>query len=161
MTTMLPRSQEEIVAHYETIRGDDLLGFKAEVLLASLDYEHARPYLRPDVTPEGWDDGTLSLDRDSVWQAAAGYLDFAWGKAAGHRGISAERSVEKLAEYAWLLGRDDVVAAMGEAGYAMYGVPKLVAFAEGMGLPVRTDCGLDRMAQGDPCGADYDCGCRS
>ena len=68
--------------------------------------------------------------------------------------------MEKLIEYAWLLGRDDVVAAMEAAEYTNYGAPKVKAFAEGMGFPWPTDDpGLTRMADGLPCADDCLNGC--
>lgn len=93
------------------------------------------------------------------------YLEFAIGKALDHRGLSAGRSVEKLREVAWVLGRDDVVKAMDEAGYAYYGVPKLQAFARVMDFPflVSKDyydqTQLINMAAGNPCKKDCDEGC--
>jgi len=88
------------------------------------------------------------------------YLEFAIGKIQGHRGISAGRSVDKLREMAWLLGRDDVMAAMDKADYQNYGAPKIKAFAEGMGLPWPDDEDLARMALGYPCTDDCEGGCR-
>jgi hypothetical protein len=73
--------------------------------------------------------------------------------------ISASRSVEKLTEFAWLLGRDDVVAAMDEAGYAQYGVPKLFAFAKGFEVEPPESDDLARMSRGERCSATYECGC--
>ena len=83
--------------------------------------------------------------------AASRYLDFAIGKIRNHRGISASRSVDKLTEYAWLLGRDDVVTAMEAADYPQYGAPKVKAFAEGMGWEWPSTPDLARMSQGLPC----------
>jgi hypothetical protein len=150
------RTQEEIVTRFEAAI-DDMFGFQREVLLGAMDYEHAKPFLKEDVTEAEWQES-----RSDTAEAARGYLDFAIGKIVDHRGISAGRSVEKLTEYAWLLGRDDVVAAMEAADYTNYGAPKVKAFAEGMGLPWPTDDPrLVRMAEGLPCrtdGCDEGCG---
>jgi hypothetical protein len=43
----LARSQDEIVGRFEATRDRDILGFTAEVLVDSLDFEHARPFLKP------------------------------------------------------------------------------------------------------------------
>jgi len=93
-------------------------------------------------------------------QATTRYLAFAIRKVVDHRGISAERSVVKLREYAWLLGRDDAVVAMDAAAYPQYGAPKLKAFALAMGLPWPTDdIVLEHMASGQPCSPNCWEGC--
>ncbi|WBB52414.1 hypothetical protein [Verrucosispora sp. WMMD573] len=50
-----------------------------------------------------------------------------------HRGNSVSRSVETLAELAWLLGRDDLASAIDDADYPIYGAPKVKFFADGFG----------------------------
>jgi hypothetical protein len=154
----MPRTQQEIVDRIvDANADDDFMGFRREVLLDALEFEHAKPYLKDGVTEAEWD---ASREKDTQ-AAARGYLDFAVGKIEDHRGISASRSVEKLGEYAWLLGRDDVVAAMAAADYPQYGAPKVKAFAEGMGWPWPPDAGLARMAEGLPCTEDCYGGCGS
>jgi len=158
------RPQQEILDRVRALNlgppADDFLGFRREVLIGALGYEHAKAWLKDDVTVEAWQ--PLTTDEE-VLGAAAGYLVFAWEKAVGHRGISANRSVSKLAEYAWLLGRDDLVEQMDAAPYPQYGVPKLVVVAEGLGLSLPLGGDLDalaRMARGLPCrpGCDEGCG---
>jgi len=157
---MPTRTQSDIVARIVCVRaeGTDLFGFREEVLLAALDFAHARQFLRPGVTAADWDQ---RVDHESY---AMAYLEFAIGKILDHRSISASRSVDKLAELAWLVGRDDVVAAMQTAGYPMYGAPMVKAFADGFGWAF-TDAvddsddrqALTRMARGQQCDPD---GCR-
>lgn len=148
------RTQDEILARIRSIDSDDVFGFSREVLLTALDYEHVKPYLKDGLTAADWPSNDIEGD-------AREYLEFAVGKIIGHRGISAERSVSKLAEYAWLLGRDDVVDAMGAADYAQYGAPKVKAFADGLGWSFNPDgdAELNRMADGLPCIAGCDDGC--
>jgi hypothetical protein len=154
---MPARTQQEIVARLQQVRADgrDHFGIQQEVLLAALDFDHARTFLHPTVTRTKW---TQMADLESHARA---YLEFAKDKIIGHRSNSAWRSTVKLAELAWLLGRDDVVAAMDAAGYPRYGAPKLKAFADGFGwrfaetvedLDVRQ--ALIRMAQGLQCRPD-------
>jgi hypothetical protein len=143
----MSRSQDEIVARIEGITDDeDVLGWSRDVLLGGLDYEHARPYLKPEITEAQWTEATANVETE-----ARNYLAFAIGKIRNHRGISASRSVDKLRAFAWLLGRDDVVAAMDAADYPQYGAPKVKAFAEGMGWDWPDHADLGRMAQGLPC----------
>lgn len=149
------RTQDEIVARMA--ESDGMFGFDREVLIGALDFDHAKPYLNAEVTEDQWfEDGR---GRRDVFSDATAYLGFAIGKILDHRGISASRSVEKLREYAWLLGRDDVVAAMDEADYAQYGAPQVKAFAVGMGMPWPEAEILTRMADGEPCEPGCESGC--
>lgn len=155
VTTTTLRDQDLIVSRIEAVKAEDFFGFAREVLIGALDFEHAKPFLKPEVTADQWDTPTV----DSLTRQAVEYLEFAYGKALDHRGISAGRSVDKLREYAWLLGRDDVVGEMDSASYENYGAPKLKAFAEGMGLPVSDDPQFLRMASGDTCSPGCESGC--
>lgn len=145
------RTQDEIVARIAEIETDaeenDWMGFRREVLIGALDYAHAQPYLKPDVTAQTWDgrrDGDLHA-------AALSYYEFAVGKIRDHRGISASRSVDKLREYAWLLGREDAVAAMDAVDYAPYGAPQVKAWADAFDQEWPAERWAVRMAEGLPC----------
>lgn len=124
------RSQNEIFARAQA--ADDMFGWAHEVLLPYLDFEHAKPILNDGVTVEEWAEYAEAPAK--VRDEAHSYYVFALGKIEDERGISAERSVLKLREYAWLMGLDDVVAAMDAAEYAPYGAPKVAAFAAGLGF---------------------------
>lgn len=139
--------------------GDDFFGSRAEVLLSSLDWDDARPYLMPEAVEANWH----PVQGDHLDEVAAHYYEFALGKIENHRGLSAQRSVDKLTEYAWLLGRDDIVTAMDDADYTNYGAPKVLVFGTMLGLPFST--GIDKeailhMAAGQPCytGCEEGCG---
>lgn len=126
-------------------QGDDPFGFAREVLLDGLEWGEVRP----------------------VHEQARGYYQFALGKAQDHRGLSAGRSVVKLAEFAWLLGQDELSAQMRTMAdsekFAPYGAPILKHFAEGMRLVYPDDGNnylLWRMGNGWPCRPDCDMGCR-
>lgn len=150
------RTQEEIVARGRDIAADDVFGFRTEVLVMALEFEHAREFLVANTTAEMW----AALTGRPVDTEAREYYAFALGKMQNHRGISASRSVDKLGEFAWLLGRDDVVDAMAAADYAQYGAPKVRAFAAGFDLEWPDDPALNRMAEGQPCtpGCEEGCG---
>lgn len=145
--TAATRTQAEILARLRDIADADFFGFRSEVLLFALDFDHAGEYLKAEV---GADDWNAARPAD-LEQAAKDYYGFALGKIRGHRGISAESSVEKLGEYAWLLGRDDIVTAMDAAEYPQYGAPKVKAFADGLGLVWPDEPEMARMAAGEPC----------
>jgi hypothetical protein len=154
---MTARTQDEILARARAVRaeGEDVFGFRVEVLVDALDFDHAREFLAPQATKQQWRQET-DHEAHARW-----YLTFAIGKILDHRSNSATRSVDKLGEFAWLLGRDDVLAAMDRAEYPMYGAPIAKAFADGFGWPffdAVTDPhdvqALARMAQGDECDPD-------
>lgn len=151
MTTA--RTQDEILARFREVTDDDWLGFRREVLTDAMTVDTLRAAL-----PNGDIEDTWTPEETEP--AARGYLGFAIEKILDHRGISASRSVDKLREYAWLLGRDDVVSAMDDAGYEQYGAPKVAAFAAGMGWEWPDDRELARMADGLPCrdGCEEGCG---
>lgn len=115
---------------------NDLLGFKTEALAAFLPWEHAKALVKPTVTEEEWTKDTKPLTREAVIEQMRGYMEFAWGKAKDERGISASRSVEKLREWAWLLGDDDLVTAIEEAPYGWYGVDTLRVICERLDFPI-------------------------
>lgn len=150
------RTQDEIVARMREVEAGDFFGFRREVLIDALDFEHAREWLKPGVTADEW---RPALDQPSILAQAQAYYGFALGKIRDHRGISASRSVDKLGEFAWLLGRDDVVAAMDAAEYAQYGAPKVKAFGEAFELPWPDEPEMTRMAAGQPCEPDCGAGC--
>lgn len=150
-----PRTPDQIVARAENPHADDWGGSAIEVLVPYLPFEHAKQFLKDDVTAEDW----TPLPADGVADAARSYYEFALGKIENHRSISADVAVTKLREFAWLLGRDDAVAAMDEADYANYGAPKVKAFALAMGYDWPGAEDLNRMASGLPCMPDCEEGC--
>lgn len=149
----MTRTQDEILSRFREADEDDFLGFRREVLAEAMTLDTLRVAL-PDAKdlPTEW----TPTDTEA---AARNYLSFAITKIEDHRGISASRSVDKLTEYAWLLGRDDVVAAMEAVEYAQYGAPKVKAFADCMGWPWPDGPDLARMAEGLPCEDGCDAGC--
>jgi hypothetical protein len=153
------RTQNEILANIEQHK-HDVFGFHSDVIMDALDFEHAKPFLTEEATQKVWEEQRYHNGAE-IEAAARDYLVFAYSKAADHRGLSAGRSVDKLEAFAWLLGRDDVLAAMDQAEYNGYGVPKLYAFADGMGFPRPTGSvdKLDRMAKSLPCVDDCKEGC--
>lgn len=129
-------------------KAGDFFGFGHEVLVSCLDFEHAKPFLKADMTADGWHP---LLGREKVLTEMKRYLDFAWGKAEDHRGLSAGRSVVKLTTFAWVLGMDSLIKEIDAAPYAYYGCPKLRVVAMALGEPLPTAPSLQRMMNGEPC----------
>lgn len=152
---MTARTQDQVLARLDGLK-DDFFGFRAEVLASVLPNDALKDRaftFAEGRVPRGTD--------EEVEAAARDYLTFAIEKIENHRGISASRSVEKLGEFAWLLGRDDVLGAMDAAEYENYGAPKVREFARGMGWTwPEDDVELTRMADGLPCrdGCEEGCG---
>lgn len=167
------RAQDEIVRQIELLKAADLLGFEVGELLAHLDFEHARPYLTAGATAEEWSKVWTEGDYAARFASAktlderaraqiVDYLPFAVDKAAGHRGISAERSVGHLRAWFWLLGDDEMVAFIDDDGhYQNYGAPILKRAAERLGAPWPDgdELPVNRMARGLPCSPGCDGGC--
>lgn len=149
------RTQEEIV---QIVRADDddIFGFAKSILVPYLDFEHAREFLKPDVTAEQWKQ--LPQDRQKILANIREYMEFAWGKVEDHRGLSAGRSVDKLTAWAWLLD-DDVAKRMNEADYAQYGAPKLAIACKAFELPIPDSDEIRNMIAGRPCVDSCELGC--
>jgi hypothetical protein len=145
------RTIEEVRARYkEKQEKPKLLDFSSEVLGVYL--------------PEGWQPGhednakEYPLTEEAVRAEAVKYLDFAFGKALDHRGISAGRSVQKMAEYAWLLCLDEAVAfAEDDSNYPNYGVPVLKHMAKALGVGMPPE--IEKWEDGAACTPSCEEGC--
>lgn len=152
------KTQQEIAARARAVQPNDIFGFATGVLVFSLDFENAKEFLKPDATADEWPKGDARTET-AIRKEAIEYLDFAWGKAKDHRGLSASRSVTKMVEYLWLLGLDEASQHVAEAPYSKYGCPGLKVASLALGMPVPTDPMLVRMMDGYSCTEDCDMGC--
>lgn len=126
-TRTLVRTQDEIVKRVANLAGKDAFGWSRELLITFLDFEHARPFLVESATEDQW--GSPSSDpRHELIE----YLEFAWEKAHDARGISAGRSVDKIEQWLWLAGEDEVLARFMAASYSPYGIPRLRVVTEAL-----------------------------
>lgn len=133
---------------------DDFLGTTRGDLIQALPYEAAERWLKPN-SEALW----VPWTEERVRAEAVGYLEFAWGKARNHRGLSAARSVDHYAAWLWLLFDDASYASWADTPYPLYGTPQLAAAAELLGQPLPTDPELVRMMAGKPCEPDCLSGC--
>lgn len=143
------RTTDEIRARLnDPARAKFLFDFGEEVLSAHL--------------PENWEKGLNKehlLNDKTVKEEAVSYLRFAFDKALHHRGISASRSVQKMREYAWLLGLDEAVKFSEQDGnYTNYGVPILKNMAKALGVEIPKE--IASWEDGQPCypGCNNGCG---
>lgn len=123
------RTQTEIVAKIESLKDADFFGFKTSDLIGYLDYEHAKPYLKPEVTADQWK--SEPSDRESVLKKMRDYMDFAWEKANNCRGISAGRSMAHYSIWVWMLGEEETFGDL--ESYEHYGKANLVKLCEHYG----------------------------
>lgn len=152
------RTQEEIV---EKIRSDkSFLGFGSDALFPYLDFDHAKEFLKKEVTTESWDGSRIKNPTDElIKREMADYMAFAWEKVEDHRSISANRSVDKMEAWAWLLGRDDIVKAIKKAPYENYGAPKLAVVCRMLDLPIPEEKSIQNMIRSLPCCVGCYMGC--
>jgi hypothetical protein len=149
------RPQEEIVKKVQ--ESDSLLGFELEVLIQHLDYEHAKPFLnkefvaKPDAE-ERWAKEAKEHTDEVVKQEMAQYMaEFGWPKAEGHRGISANRTIEKMFAWLWLLGDEETTRTLENAPYENYGCPMLAIICKRYNLPIPDSVEVQNMINSRPC----------
>lgn len=132
------REQKEILARIEAM--NDPLGWSKELLYGYLDYEHIKPFLKEGLGEDDWDQQT-DPKADLI-----DYLDFAWDKALNERGISANRSVDKIQQWLWLMEDHVLLSAFLEAPYPMYGKPQLQVVTEAL-APEKLPQGIERTPE--------------
>ena len=153
---------EEIAAYYQDqkARGNDPLGFLAEVLVPHLPFRLANAHLKADVKAEDWDAGVIPLDEKLILTEMREYMAFALEKVCDHRGISAGRSVQKMGGYLFLLGDDELLRVAEDPGqYAQYGAPILKRICEQYQFPFPAAEWFTRMARGELCREGCEEGC--
>lgn len=150
------RTQDEIVTKLKG--SNSFFGFDSEVLVPYLDFEHAKPFLKPEASAETWPGKYPS--REEVLAEAKKYMEeIGWPKVEDHRGISANRTIEKMEAWIWMLGEDELLRRVTEVDYPQYGAPKLKVICEHFGWPIPADPAIARMIDGDPCRPGCESGC--
>lgn len=112
-------TQDEIVARLRERMATDIFGFETREYLTALDFAHAREFLKPEATAEKWGE-VKAPSLDSMRE----YMKFAWEKANGCRGISANRSIAHYVAWTWIIGDREFSAAierMFDKEYRWYG----------------------------------------
>ena len=142
---------EEIADHIKKNGG--LIDFTAEVLGRYLPHAlYARASLK---VADGVDPASIEVDPpdpEAIKKEMLAYLDFAWGKCADHRGLSASRSISKLRAWVWLLGDTESIEFLDiDSNYKPYGAPMLAFLAKKYGTPLPTGEYIEMMIAGNNC----------
>lgn len=153
------RTTEEIINKIKQRREEDhLFDFFPEVLADFIPFDAAKEIVSAKWIEERggeekarehwtWREPT----EENIKEDMADYMKFAWGKAEDHRGLSANRSIQKMEAYTWLLGIED---AVDWDQYTPYGAPILASLCERFELPIPYSEELGRMIQGLACRDD-------
>jgi hypothetical protein len=128
------KSQDEIVEKIKSEK-DDFFGAKRGDWIDFLDFEHAKEFLKPEVTAEEWK--PKENTPEGIKACIINYLPFAWDKANGCRGISANRSINHMEAYLWLLGDEEFTEKFNHIEYQYYGKDALIAVSEYVGFDWR------------------------
>lgn len=153
------RSKDEIVEKIRDISvNGDIFGFERSVLFDYLTFDEAKEFIssgKRAAAEEEWGN-VKSLSESEILNEAKDYMEFAWGKVANHRGLSASRSVDKMRAYCWLLGVQDQV---DWDNYAQYGAPVLYSVCRVLGFPHPDSPEIMNMVNGRRCIPDCEMGC--
>ena len=158
---MLKRTPSEIVDMIKWLGADtlrDWMGTKRSDLVNYLAFDDAKEWLKPGTTEEQWNESrrAASSGIDPLVEAKQ-YLDFAWNKANGCRGLSAGRSLEHYWAWLWLAGEDEFIKALKFEEYEYYGKELLTSICaylnvdpvpldDGNWVNSESDSGLDQDA---------------
>jgi hypothetical protein len=127
------RPQQEIIARIEARKPEDPLMWEYPYYISSLTFENAKRFLSDDkLVPEDW--GLMTSD--DIRKTCIDYMPFAWEKANGCRGLSAERSIHHYIAWLWLLEVEWADRLWD--GYRFYGKPQLIRICEYLGLDPTT-----------------------
>jgi hypothetical protein len=160
------RKMDELVAKIKERRESyRFLDFFPNVLMEFLPFDKALPFcdkksienIGEKKAREAW--SFCHPTEENVLKNMRDYMEIAWEKAEGHRGISASRSIQMMRAYTWLLGKDEKI---NWGNYEKYGAPILKQICELFDFPVPSSPALARMAEGMPCHPEgCDMGCQS
>lgn len=155
------KTAEQIVAYVkdDASKAADPLGFGLELLITHLPFWHAREFLVEGAVEADWEH--VPLTRDTIVSAMREYAGFGWGKVQDHRGLSAGRTITKMATWLWILEEEGLRQAVLDADHAQYGAPGLALVCERFDFPIPDGEDVKRMIAGDPCEPGCDMGCGS
>lgn len=145
------RTQDEIVHRLAMIVAAKLpMDREYPILLPCLDWEHARPFLKPEATAALWDASELTPDEETLQREGAACLERAWETLTEHDVMRAARLIGNFRAYLWLLATDDDVVEYDAVPPRPYGGPRFLYVSRTLHWPAPTER-AERMAAGHPC----------
>jgi len=105
-------------------------------LVCHLEYEHAKEFIKDSCTKESWTADKAIYTKKNLMKEIECYMNFAWSKANDRRGLSAERSLQHMFAWTFLLddGFYEKLFISYVEGYEFYGKPQLVLICENYGI---------------------------
>jgi hypothetical protein len=138
MSTQQLPTQEEILKRFEERREHDMFGFEVNEYARFMGYDQLKPYLRDGITKDNFE-APLELTREAILEIMKDYIDFAFDKAYGERGISANRSIMHYIAWTWLAGDyqfSKEIEDEYDRNYHSYGLPILVKICKYYGWEI-------------------------
>lgn len=126
------KTQEQILARIETLENDDFFGYQRGDLMDFLDFKNAKQFLKKGAGQKKWEKCQEKNTKKGIEKIIKNYIEFAWGKANGCRGLSAGRSIEHFSTWLWLYD-EKLYQKIEDIEYEHYGKEKLVAICEHFG----------------------------
>jgi len=117
----MKRTPEEILKKIESVKDMDFMGFKTSDFIIYLPFSYAKPFLKEGVKKSDW-----KVEKKTPQEKIKDYMEFAWDKANGCRGLSAARSMSHMEAWLWLAGEDQFLKDLEDIEYQHYGKEKLI-----------------------------------
>ena len=124
---------EEVDSRYDSRRDMDMLGFEVDEYVVYMSFDKIRSIAKEEANDDDINGLMRTLSHDGMLETMLGYMEFAWGKANGMRGISASRSIAHYIAWTWLAGDAEFSAKIESddlEGYCYYGKPILESICE-------------------------------
>jgi len=127
------RTQQEILDRISEVASDDFMGFQRSDLMDFLDFENVKSFLKEGTTNDQWKESQKENTEEAIKITMFEYMPFAWEKANGMRGISANRSIDHFTSWLWLYGDDELLKRFEDVEYEHYGKEKLIIICDHFG----------------------------
>jgi hypothetical protein len=100
------RTQEELIERYKSC--NDMFGFESNEYLSGMTVESLESLKGTHIKEDADLDLHVVLFKDdqAILDCCKSYMEFAWEKANGCRGISAYRSIMHYKAWLWMIGED-------------------------------------------------------
>lgn len=109
-------------------------GSPTNSLMIQLSSGHPLCIFVPEFIKDEYQHDVLEITEENIIAKMKDYIEFAFGKAYGCRGISSSRSIWKFTEWLWALEDDLLEFAEDDDNYEMYGIPILRKISEKFGF---------------------------